>query len=175
MLFLFSKSFFYATLCFLLILTGMVKTFPSSVQSSGHYFKEMPILKSFIKQIEQEISAKKKSLMLSKEQLFTFLESENNDDKKFLVRKAVAIMGYFGGLWCAELLALELKNVAILVNNDCITIFVRSSKTNPQGKSQFSLTIPNNKDSSDGCAYSIKSYANSISNKSGRFFHNHNA
>ena len=98
-------------------------------------FKETPILKTFIKQIEKESAAKKKSLILSKEQLFTFLESDNNDDKKFLVRKAVAIMGYFGGLRCAELLALDFKDVAI--NTDSITVFVRSSKTDPQGKSQF--------------------------------------
>ena len=115
---------------------------------------------------------KKQSLILLKEELFTFLESDTNDDKKFLVRKAVSVMGYFGGLRCAELLALEFKDVAI--NNDCITVFIRSSKTDPHGKSKFYFTIPN-KHSSDGRAYNIiKMYFDAVSNKTGRFFQNYN-
>ena len=129
-------------------------------------FKETPIVLS--EQIEKESSVKRKSLILSKDQLFTFLESMNNDDKTFLVRKAVAIMEYFGGLRCAELLALEFKDVAI--NNNCIVSFVQSSKTDPQGKNQFYFAIPSDKNSSDGCAYSIiKSYIYSISNTFGNY------
>ena len=67
-------------------------------------------MKSYLKQIEKDSAAKKKSLILSKEELFSFLESDTDDDRKFLVRKAVLVMGYFGGLRCAELVALNFED-----------------------------------------------------------------
>ena len=77
-------------------------------------------------------------------------------------------MGYYGGLRCAELTALEFKDVTIA--DDCITVFVKLSKTDPRGKTNFFFTIS----SKDECAYSvIKNYSSAILNKSGRFFQNY--
>ena len=93
--------------------------------------------------------------------------------ERFLVRKAVAIIGYFGGLRCAELVALNFEDVSI--SKDCITVFIRSSKTDPQGKSKFYFTIPKDNDASSLCAYSIiQKYFDAVPKKSGRFFINCN-
>jgi len=78
-------------------------------------------------------------------------------------------MGYFGGLRCAELTALEFNDVAI--TDDCITVFIKQSKTDPCGKNNFYFTIS----SKGGCAYNvIKNYSGAILNKTGRFFQNYN-
>ena len=102
-------------------------------------FNNTPVLKNFIKKIEKDSVSKKQSLILSKEDLFKFIESAP-DDAKTLVRKAVAIIGYYGGLRCAELTMLSFDDVAI--NIDSVTVFIRSSKTDPLGKNKFYFTIP---------------------------------
>ena len=77
-----------------------------STYKSWKSFNDLPILKNYLKKIEKESDAKKKSEILTKEQIFTFLK-DAPDDPKYLVRKAVAICGYFGGLRTLELLQLD--------------------------------------------------------------------
>ena len=135
-------------------------------------FNDHPFLKHFLKKLEKE-STKKKSLVLSKEDLFKFIETAPSDNLKFLVRKAVAIIGYFGGLRCAELANLNFSTIEI--KSESISVFIRSSKTDPHGKSNFYFTIPKVSESVDTCPFNlIKMYVNAVSDKSGRFFKNFN-
>ena len=112
-------------------------------------------------------------MVLSKEDLFKFIETAPSDNLKFLVRKAVAIIGYFGGLRCAELANLNFSDIEI--KSESISVFIRSSKTDPHGKSNFYFTIPKVSESVDTCPFNlIKMYVNAVSDKSGRFFNNFN-
>ena len=77
-----------------------------STYKSWKSFNDLPILKNYLKKIEKESGAKKKSEILTKKQIFTFLK-DAPDDPKYLVRKAVAICGYYGGLRTLELLQLD--------------------------------------------------------------------
>ena len=133
--------------------------------------KEVPLLTNYIKTIEKESAGKKQSLTLSKEQLFFFLNNAPNDPKE-LVRKAVSIVAFYGGLRCAELVALEFTD--IVVNSESITVFIRSSKTDPKGHEKFYFLIP--KANNDICSgYTIlKNYIYAVPKKTGRLFQNYN-
>ena len=133
-------------------------------------FNEIPILKNLLKTIEKESKQPKKSLILSKEDLLEFLEKE---EEKSLVRKAVAAIGYYGGMRCNELMQLSQKQKDIKIDEEKVTVVVRSSKTDPQGKKQFYFTIP--KSVSNGIPYkTVLEYMNVISSDSDRFFQNFN-
>lgn len=114
-------------------------------------FNQTSALKNYIKKIENTSKPKKQSTILEKEQLFNFLENAPNDDKQVLVRKAVSIVGYYGGLRCAELTNLKWKDVS--VQNDVITVFIADSKTDQNGSKRFCFNIP--KSSNSCCPYSI--------------------
>ena len=132
-------------------------------------FNDIPALKNFLKAIEKD-TTRKQSLILSKEELFTFFNTAPNDGKN-LVRKAIAVVGYFGGLRCSELLNLDFNDVTI--DSENITIFIRFSKTDPNGQKKFYFTIP--KTVSDGCPYKIlQDYITAVCKRSGRFFQNFN-
>ena len=140
-----------------------------STYKSWHSFNDIPALKNFLKAIEKD-STRKQSLILSKEELFTFFNTAPNDGKN-LVRKAIAVVGYFGGLRCSELLNLDFNDVTI--DSENITIFIRFSKTDPNGQKKFYFTIP--KTVSDGCPYKIvQDYITAVCKRSGRFFQNFN-
>lgn len=135
-------------------------------------FNETPLLKNFIKKMEKDSASKKQSSIFSKEEIFQFLGQSSNEDKKLLVKKAVTIIAYYGGLRCAELVALTFKDIAI--NEHDITVFIRTCKTDPQGKSKFYFTIPQTNDEHN-CPYKIiQMYYESVQKKVGRFFQNFN-
>ena len=117
-------------------------------------FNNTPILKEYIKKIEREGTPKKQAAILSKEHLLTFFETAPDDELKVLVRKAVAIIEYYGGLRVAELTALSFENV--IFGQDSVEIFVMQSKTDPKGKSNFYFSIP--KLQNEFCPYKIISF-----------------
>lgn len=141
-------------------------------------FNEVPIIKNFIKSLEKNGEPKKQSEVLSKEELFTFIEANNSDDPKMIVKKVIALVAYYGGLRCAELVNLLFSDVD--VKSDQITVTIRTSKTDPNGKSGFFFIIPKTMDCSNpssvhSCPYSIiKQYISEVANKDGRFFRNYN-
>jgi len=140
-----------------------------STYKSWQSFNDIPALKNFLKAIEKD-STRKQSLILSKEELFTFFNTAPNDGKN-LVRKAIAVVGYFGGLRCSEMLNLDFNDVTI--DSENITIFIRFSKTDPNGQKKFYFTIP--KTVSDGCPYKIvQDYITAVCKRTGRFFQNFN-
>ena len=83
-------------------------------------FNDIPVLKNFLKSIERDSLCKKTSLILAKDELQAFFENAPNEDKRILVRKVVAVIGYYGGLRCAELTALDFKDVAI--SEECVFV-----------------------------------------------------
>ena len=103
-------------------------------------FNEVPILKSFIKAIEKKGQPKQQSKVISKEDIFKFFDADHNEQPQLLAKKVVALIGYYGGLRCVELVNLLFSEVKVSANE--ITIHVRSSKTHPTGKySFFSLSL----------------------------------
>ena len=66
-------------------------------------FNEVTILKNFIKTTEKQGEPKKQSLILSKEDLFTFCKADHDGSPSLLAKKVVTLLGYFGGLRCVEL------------------------------------------------------------------------
>ena len=135
-------------------------------------FNEGTILKSFIKSIEKQGDPKKQSLILSKEELFNFCKADHDGSPSLLAKKVVALLGYFGGLRCVELVNLEFSDFKISTSE--ISINIQSSKTDPKGISHFSFIVP--KLSDDDCdPYEIiLEYMKKVENSSGRFFRNYN-
>lgn len=133
-------------------------------------FNDAPFLKNYLKKFEKESAAKKKSMIFSKEQIFDFLNNAPGDDRRVLVRQAATAIGYYGGLRSAELVALEFDDVVL--SDVEINVFIKASKNDPLGEEKFYFVITK-KDCE--LAYSIvKRYAESIENKTGRFFRNFN-
>ena len=71
-----------------------------STYKSWQSFNDIPCTcpQEFFKSHRKGLNKKTGSLVLSKE-LFTFLNTAPNDGKN-LVRKAIAVVGYFGGYYC---------------------------------------------------------------------------
>lgn len=139
-------------------------------------FNDIPALKNFLKKLEKESPPKKQSNIIEKDQLFEFLNSASNDDKYVLLRKMVTIFGYYGGLRINELVNLQFDDV--VVQNESMSVFIRQSKTDQNGKSKFYFTIPKLTESDSGtcCPFTIvKTYMDHVSDKNGRLFRNFNA
>ena len=102
-------------------------------------FKRTPILKDFLKKMEKDAKAKRQSSVLSKEDIFQYLKEAPND-LHVIVKKAVIVFGYFGGLKVAELVALTFED--IIITDSVIQVFVQESKTDPNGKNNFHYIIP---------------------------------
>ena len=84
--------------------------------------------------------------------------------KSYLLGKRWLLLDYYGGLRCGELLALDFDDVTI--TEECINVFIRSSKTDPKGKSNFYFPIQKNNNDS---TYSIiEMYINAVAIEKGK-------
>ena len=114
--------------------------------------------------IETSTVPKKKSKILEKEEIFAFLEGF----KQILIRKAITIIGHYGGLRRAELTNLQFKD--FVVQEEHITVFIPNSKTDHNGSKKFHFIVPKTNYSAHFCAYSIlKLYIDAVADKTGLF------
>lgn len=88
------------------------------------------------------------------------------------MKKAIAVIAYYDGLRTSELVKLSFSDVDVSQNN--ITVYVKTSKTDPHGKEKFHFVIPRIiNDAVCSCAI-VEKYMDAVIGKTGRFFRNFN-
>ncbi|OAF64577.1 hypothetical protein A3Q56_07695 [Intoshia linei] len=135
-------------------------------------FNDCIILKNIIRNSPNESFVKKQSRILTKDQIIQFI-SISSEHPKFLVRKAIAIIGYYGGLSCTDLTHLTFSDVIVKSKN--IKIFIRKRNFDSSDNVNFYFLIPKSEMYAQYCPFDIlKQYINASSRKTTRFFQNYN-